>query len=677
MNTFFAKMTLIVGVFCTFSTINAQIIWPKTDTVSMRASQFADASTIRFVRKDTVYNFSLNSFKGWITIGIDAANSAKADSAVFQWSPDGTGKQGAFWKTRAPITSLNTSRGSGAAIFNSDYLDNRGVPTNTGGGQAPAPHFGELWSPIIDATGFNDMSVLFQSYYRHFQSDVTNPFWASTYVSWSEDGGVSWKGRIPIEDHEGYGTYDETPNGNEMVIKFPKSKGTAKFRFKFVFNGYFYFWLIDDVRLGVVKNNMRINPNSVAIPPVQMGINNVDSVRFMANIANNGTITARNVKLTAKVFNATTKAEVFSTTGIYGAIAPDSVAQNRLLPQAFLPANTSGATYDIRYEITHDSLDEFRKDDTLRFNTALRVTDSLFRHDNVSDVIDIAPNAPTWQAGQIKSWRVGQYFYMPTNSLSLATATRISAVLDDRFLTSSRLYTVGLYEWIDRNADDSVQLSERTLVATGQTTLTSDPLGAVIDFKLDNTVQSGKPIVLKRNQAYLAMLDLIPTRTVDRAWLATADDRGRLGSIGMKTATKLAGKSRYAGIINYNTNDASAAWETNLFGDDLGRYSPKIRLWSWAVVTKTDDLPADYKVNIYPNPVGQNLSINLDFPKSEDAILCRVFDLKGQLIQEKECLNVQKETVTMDVNSLGIGSYLLQIQTLTHQTKTVKFVKTN
>jgi hypothetical protein len=674
MNHTLAKKTMLFVVLTLlFSTVNAQIVWPKTDTLSIRASQFADASTIRFVKKDTVFNFSLNSFKGWITIGIDAANTSKADSAVFQWSEDGTGKQGALWKTRSAIASLNTSRGNGAAIFNSDYLDNRGVITNVGGGQAPSPHFGELWSPIIDATGLNDMSILFQSYYRHFQSNTTNPFWASTYISWSEDGGVSWKGRIPIEEHEGYGTYDETPNGNSMVVKLPKSKGTSKFRFKFVFDGDYYFWLIDDVRLGVVKNNMRINTNSVAIPPVQMGTNNVDSVRFMANIVNNGTATARNVKLTAKVFNATTKAEIFTTTGIYGSIAPDSLAKNRLLPQAFFPSNKVGTTYYIRYQITHDSVDEFQRDDTLRFNSALQITDSLFRHDNVSDVIPIVPNDAVWQAGQVKSWRVGQYVYIPKGTTT--TATRISAIIDDRFI-SSRVYYAGLYEWIDRNGDDSVQTSERTLVAAGETVVRANPIGTPVDFYLINLAPNGGPIFLKNNQAYLVMLDLLPPPN-GRAWAATADDRGRFGSAGMKTASKLAGQPRYSGIINYNANDASTAWSTNLFDDESGRYSPKIRLWAWNRITNVADLPSSYKVNIYPNPVGQNLNINVDFPKSEAAILFRVFDLKGQLIQEKEFLNVQKETVNMDVNKLAIGAYLLQVQTLGNQTKTLKFMKAN
>ena len=61
--------------------------------------------------------------------------------------------------------------------------------------------------------------------------------------------------------------------------------------------------------------------------------------------------------------------------------------------------------------------------------------------------------------------------------------------------------------------------------------------------------------------------------------------------------------------------------------------------------------------------------------KSEAVVLLRVFDLKGQLIQEKEYMNVQKETVNMDINKLANGSYLLQMQTIANKIKTLKFVK--
>jgi hypothetical protein len=585
MNNSFIRIKALLYTAFIVTTTHAQIIWPTADPLTINASQFVDASTIHYVNRDTIFNFSLRNYKNWLTVGVYSNDYAQSTQAVFQWAANGTGSSGAFWQSRPAITSLNVSNGNGAAIFNSDYLDTNGTASNAGNGQAPAPHFGELWSPVINATGFNDVSVLFQSYYRHYQSSSTNPYWASTYLSWSEDGGVTWKGRIPIEEHEGYGTYDETPNGNSMVIKLPKSVGTSRFRFKFVFDGDYYFWLIDDVRLGVVQNNMRINTTSVALPPAKLPINSLEPIRFMANVVNNGSATAHNVRLTAKVFNTATQTEIFSTTSTLGDLIPDALVENTLLPDAFTPTNMSGAAYDIRYDVAQDETEEFSRDNTLRFNNALSITDSICQNDHLSEVINIVPTADNWAAGQIKSWGVGQYFYVSNGGASPTSTTRISAILADRTITSPRMYRVGLYEWTDANNDGNVQANERQRIAHGETVVSSDPLGAETNFWLADDVTGAHPVILKKNQGYLAMLELIPSNSSQNAWMATADDRGRYSSGAMKTATRLAGQPRYAGIINYNVGDANATWETTLFSDDMGRYAPKVRLWTWTALT--------------------------------------------------------------------------------------------
>ncbi len=686
MKKFFTKMALMVALVLGVAALNAQIIWPTADTNTIRMSQFADASTIRYVKKDTALSASLDNYKGWITVGVFCDVPAKSDSAVWLFASDGSSRIGAFGGT-LPITPLDTSRGRGAAIFSSDYLDNRGAQNNFGNGPAPANNTGqrgELWSPIIDATGINNLSVLFQSFYRHFSStnNLTNPFWASSMMSWSEDGGVTWKEPVAIDENDGYALNEQTPTNVPTVIKFPGSKGTNKFRFKFIFEGNYYFWLVDDVRLGVVKNNMRINTTTAAIPPIRVGRGNVDSVRFLATVVNNGAALAKNVKLTAKVFNSTSQAEVFSTVSNLGDIQVDTAVKNKLLPLAFLPPATIGS-YDIVYRISYDSLDEYRRDDTLRFNTALTVTDSAFRHDQLATAAQTLTESPNTNWGTtIKAWRVGQYYFMPKGASS--TATSITAIIYDPAITAAgRFYTVGLYEWNDANSDGIVQTAERTLIATGEKAVGIDAAdrtvrGVATVFYLDNFVVSNKPVYLKNNTAYLAMLDLTPTNAASAAWVATFEERGRFSAIGMKTASRLAGQPRYAGVINGNSNDDALPWSTRVFGDDVDRYSPKIRLTAWPVRIDTkDNLPETYKINIYPNPVGQNLNINLDFPKSEEAVLFRIFDLKGQLIQEREMPNIQKTTVNMDVNKLASGNYLLQVQTLGNQAKTLKFVKAN
>jgi hypothetical protein len=670
MKKFFTKMSLMAAFVLGIMAMNAQtVVWP-TDSISRRHSQFVDAASIRVVKKDTALNASLANYKGWITMGLATSSTGanKIDSTVFMWTADGTAKSGALWSPAngdTRITSIDTTRGFGAAMFGSDFLD--------ASGQSESPHTSELWSPIFDATGFNDLTLMFQQTNRHFQSAATIDCFQSGAVSWSEDGGVTWKPLICLEENEGYGVAERMPRNSPTAVKLKGSKGTNKFRIKFHFDGDYYYWLLDDVRVGVLKNNVTLSKSWAAIPPsAGMQRNNADSVRFMVDVVNNGTVAARNVKLTVDVINSTTQANVFTTSRNYGTLAPDSTAQNELLPQSFLPPNSAATNYDVRYKITYDSSDMFQRDDSIFFAAGLRIRDSTFSKEQGGGfVLGYAPGS---FASATRAWKLGQYYFTPNGTTS--TATKISAYVQiGAAVTTARTYGAGLYEWNDTNNNDTVEVTERKLVAYGETTLPATNTANFIDVRLENFIGT-TPIYLKNNQVYLAMFEITPN-VANTTWFGYFDDRARFSYQPMEFATKKAtGRARHAGIIDGNASDPNSKWLTTVFGSD--QYQPRVTLTAWPIRIDTkDDLPDTYKVNIYPNPVGQNLNINIDFPKSEEAVLFRVFDLKGQLIQEREFTNVQKETLNMDVNKLASGSYLLQVQTLGNQAKTLKFVKAN
>jgi hypothetical protein len=648
--------------------MSAQIIWPTVDTVSIRASQFADASTIRFVKSDTALNASLATFKSWITMGILSDLPAKKDSAVWLWTADGSSKMGAYGST-ARINGTDTTRGRGAAIFSSDFLDNRGIrSTNFGGGQAPSPNKGELWSPIIDATGYSNMKVYFSSVYRHFYPGTNATCLSSTGISWSEDGGTTWKPIVCISENDGYGT-NESQRNAPISVRLQGSRGTNKFRFKFVFDGDYYHWTVDDVKLAAPKYDVRIDPNWVAITQTDYQKNNIDTLRFMADVINNGSATAKNVKLTASVIDNATQAVVYSVTRNYGDLKADSVAENELTGAGYLLPNTV-KPYDIRYTVTADSADAFTADNTISFTdgNGVYVRDSLARMDRNDGNFVYKQGYTLNNTG---TFSVGNYYYFPKGATS--TAVRIRAYIGENSpsdITTSRFYVGYLYEWNDLNRNDSIETRERTLIAAGEATIAA---GTDPDLPVDMRLQSfidNKPVFLKNNQAYLAMFEVAPSSGAP--WYAGFDERLRYSYTAMKFASAKAGRPRYAGVFAEN-NNPNTTWDT-----DGGRLTPKVSLYIYPFRVGTkDDLPDTYKVAIYPNPVGENLSVNLDFPKSEEGVLLRVYDLRGQLIQEREFSNVQKETVNMNVNQLASGNYLLQVQTLGNQAKTLKFVKTN
>ena len=52
----------------------------------------------------------------------------------------------------------------------------------------------------------------------------------------------------------------------------------------------------------------------------------------------------------------------------------------------------------------------------------------------------------------------------------------------------------------------------------------------------------------------------------------------------------------------------------------------------------------------------------------------RVFDVKGELLREKEVVNIQKEKVNINVADLPNGTYILQALTLGNKVRAMRFV---
>ena len=212
-------------------------------------------------------------------------------NTVWDWSRDGKGSKGLIWGTRPAISSATAA--NGAAIFNSDFLDNGGNGNTFGAGPSPAPHGAELISPIIDATGKNDLTIVFNQYFRTFDMDLSA-------VAWSEDGGTTWKDTVRVIDNLIVPAYGEI--NNQIALKLKKSKGTANFRVKFIFTGNYYFWIIDDVKLVTMDKNLRVNKDWFAAPQnLYMPRHQADTVVFMADIENQGNTAANNVKLTVDI----------------------------------------------------------------------------------------------------------------------------------------------------------------------------------------------------------------------------------------------------------------------------------------------------------------------------------------------------------------------------------------
>jgi hypothetical protein len=666
---FFTFLMLFTGIFST--TAQSVTVWPTADAATIAASQFSDSAQIF---KGTTANPNPPAgFKGWVSKPTYSEDPTKSANAHWDWAREGKGSKGAYWGLGTPIVS--PSAANGAAIFNSDFLDNGGIAGNFGRGPSPSSHGGELWSPIIDATGKDGLMLIFNQRYRNLDSEFTA-------VSWSEDGGATWKDTISVIEND-YVLVNQLYDGQVGVkLRAPDetladgttkkglpSKGTANFRVKFIFDADYYYWIIDDVKLVSMDYNLRVNrswyarPQSYAMPRAQ-----VDSVVFMADIENLGNKLATNVKLTATMRD-TNNAVIYTASRNYGSIKPDSVAENEVFGKWLPPSTGRGTTpYQGTYVISSDNPDNFAPNDTIFYS--FFVTDSVYQNDagTASVSFGTRPGDGSWQGGTSHSWKVGNYFYFPKGSKS--TATRIQAFVDTATLVDVFLQA-RLYEWKDINNDGAVQLNERTEVGVNELKVPKVASPATLNFLLENAQGSGV-IKLKDNAAYIAMLEFVTTKAkVDM--FARWSRQFPQGP--MQFATKKAGRPRYTTVISRNGQD-DTPWDTQTFGSDpLEAYTPLVRMWTWPLAIDTKEvLSENNKINLFPNPASSKLNVDFDLEKTEQAVLVRIIDMSGKILKERDFDNIKKETVSMDVQDIPNGVYNIQIQTIGNY-RTMRFVK--
>jgi hypothetical protein len=698
-----ASMLLLLAI----QPMHAQyaVVWPTADTVTIRMSQFADSSSI----------FSLignktppAGFRGWTTKGLRSVDPSKADSAIWAWTANGRANTGVLYGVfpaalNAPIVS-NTARGNGAAIFNSDFLDSRGTSgqfVNTPAiGSAPSDHCGELRSPLIDARGYRNMSVVFTQVYRHNASSNTNPCFSSCAISWSEDNGKTWKDTLCILENEVVGQYSQSvhpvatataaaTNAQRVAVRLPNSVGTDSFRIKFIFDGDYFFWLIDDIQLAQINNNLMIDP-TYAARPTYYGVphTQTDSIVFATNVINAGASRATGVKVQAYVLNDSSQRVLYTQTVNVGTLNPGQMSGPIQFSGKYAYPRFSVGTkfFFTGYRVTSDSVDQYPINDSLRAYFTMR--DSLYRPNFFTDgkafLPSFRPADAAFSAGQAHSWKVGIPLYVTSPATAVTFTPQISSISD--FI--GRTMNAGLYKWTDANNDGRVQRDERDLIGAAERVVPTGASGSTVFNMYWVNLNGAGPIILQPNTTYLAMFEFNSTGPTDDLFMVFND--GYWNNANMDAYRK-AGRPRYYGVINNNANDETAAWSTNIFSGSKyaqttltvdpardtispNQYVPSITATAWPVRTDTKDLLNEHnKMSLFPNPVADVLKVDLSLEKMEALILLRVIDVHGKILMEREYNNVKQDIFELPVGQLPKGTYSLQLQTLTAY-KTHRFV---
>ncbi len=668
------RLFVLMLLFVSSQITQAQtLLWPL-DSASTRASQFADTTQI-FKAASAAIN-PPTGFAGWTSRGVSSGDPAKVATTHWDWTRNGKGDKGTFWGTLLALASPSVA--NGCAIFNSDYLSNSGL--------SPSPHVGELISPAINATGSNFLAIEFNQYFRNFQS--------RTWVQYSNDGGTTWSKRLNVYPNIDIGINNLTNNTDTVTTKvrmaLAGAVGGPNFRFKFVFDGLvnpaapgqsFYYWIIDDVKLYNHRYyDAKVNPY-YAIPPVLYAPKEqLDTVRFLADIIDLGSARMNNPKLQVRVWKQSTGALVFSTITTAaqyptGPMPYDSAYENRILPGQLLPAAVQAAgQYVGSYRVIGDSsaVDFIPSNDTIGFkfwvsdtSTANSVVvagvgKSNFTKEDLNVSTISLSNTSYWTGSEARSIRYGNPYRVNAEP---ATITSMIARFNP-FCAAGRTILGSLYEWNDANGDGDIQFNERILVAAEEKAIPANVANANAwwTFKMTDFNTNGN-FYPKAKKNYLAMIEF------DAPEVAAPVAANYLQMVintnypqdAMRAVTASFGSPRYGSILGKKTGDV---WSADGIQDEFQVPVIRLNILPFRLVANPEVLKGDNKLTLSPNPVGTNNFVNIDvqLEKVSDALL-RVMTIDGKMVAEQVLEKFEKQNIRLDVSEYSSGTYILQIYT--------------
>lgn len=562
------------------------------------------------------------------------------------------------------ILMQSPSRCDGAIAFESGLQDaGAGVECADlvlGAGPCPSPHSGALTSPIIDLSSSNaaGYSVRFHQTIRRFIADY--------YVGWSYDGGVTWDSVLINQDVPG--REDLAPVTDEVVsLPLPGSIDASSVMVRLRMVGDYFLWMVDDIQIIEQEaNNMRVNGNFYAIAPnLLTPVSQVDPFGLLADIENVGSATQDNVVLNFTMANAADLNIEYTADLPYGMVPANSLVENIPFTDKYSPVDTG--VYIGVYDISSDAEDVDESNNVQGFNMA--ITENLFAKE-LGATTSIAPTEAGWDEGELRSWAMGNYFYVPNGSGHFVDEVTFSIGNPSEIPGTALIIT--LYEWTgDTNNDGNMDPAERDNVAFGFYPITGSE-GANEPITIPFPGEGLDPVPLKDDTEYVVMLEYIAADATTEVRFGVSEDYDYGASVFVSI---LQGTPRYAALIAINGDLGTEPYST--FGNvgETYRFIPTIRMSITDTPTKTKDLPSiSNEFTVFPNPVKDRINLQLGLQEQAEQMTVRLMDISGKTLLQRDYENVQKEFFDYDLSKLATGTYLLQVTT-NAGTGTRKFIK--
>ncbi len=538
-----------------------------------------------------------------------------------------------------------------------------------------------LVSPSIDLSKEDCVNLTWSEAFRGLNGGNLSDL--GPVVQYSLDGGETW-----INPSQAIGSGDVSINyGAAYVVNGPfemndrsipllGAQGNTDVRIRFGFDGDFYSWLVDDIRVvegtaadAVAQANFyarsHINP---------MSIHMVDSYDFLVDIANLACEDLTNVNVNVTGVDAA-GTEVHNVDLPYGSIQSDSLAENQPFLQPFTPAAEVG-NYSFTYTVTTDRDDDL-SNNVRSFESSI-VDETVFRKEDGTSTGGLTPNTAEdvfWAAGEPFAWEMGNIFYAP-NATSLdgmpLRFNEISFQLENPTEIIGELLRVWLYKIEDNDFDgiiDKDDSSELTRIGISEYTVTGIE-NNMITVEIESFLGDINDLNIVAGTHYMATVEST-TEVANGMAMAISDNDTYDYSAAIFNARANAGgdlsKIRYAHSFaiskeNYFRISPSTTGDltTGNFGEDS---TPLIRLgYEVLPIDAATDINANISMTVAPNPAVSDITLNLSIEEATDMQIS-IVSLTGQVVMTKAYDSVTELNENFNISSLASGVYMIHIDT--------------
>ena len=426
----------------------------------------------------------------------------------------------------------------------------------------------------------------------------------------------------------------------------------------------------------IFSNDLRISASDILNAP--LGIIPASQIKaegdFVftpgASALNAGLNTAPNLTVNGQIEFAPfggAATEVYNeTTSSAASIESDSVSELLLLPEFEPSFNSQGAdlgVYTVTYNISSDSTEEVTNDNQI--SSSFTISENLYSKASWNPATG-DPRTTIYYTvsggGDVEFLSVLNFPYAKDYTID----SIVVAVLTGLPSLANVPMEAYVYEWNDLNQDSSINNDEVSIVGISTYTFPEDVTATsavlrlpILDFF---TFEETGVVIPEDNKDYIIG---VRYQGADLFYFGfdLSYDYGQYTNLRAATGALT---DRDYGYLGVNTwNDLIPDFESAfLFTGVTGAVSTGVILTSPEVSTEEVVGAETFDFQLFPNPVSEQLQVNLDLKERTDFVVYQITDNAGRVIYTTRDTDVfETEQATFNVSQLPAGQYNITIRT--------------